>query len=122
MGDEVLARLAALVGVVLAGEDEGALDLIAVDLHARVAGVLLDDREQVAEQPALERREVGALDRPGELGMLGAPDRAALGGGQSGAARLGRGRGAVPVALGGRGLLGQAAWAVGSVRNLSPSS
>ena len=47
--DEVLARLAALVGVVLAGEEEGALDAVAVDARPRV-GVLLDDREQVAEQ------------------------------------------------------------------------
>jgi hypothetical protein len=122
VGDEVLARLAALVGVVLAREDEGALDRLPIDLQARVAGMLLDDREQVAEQAALQGREVRALDRPSELGVLGAPDRAALGGRKRDAGRLGRGRGAVPVALGGRGLLGQAAWAVVSVRNLSPSS
>ena len=54
--DEVLARLAPLVGVVLAGEDEGVLDLVAVDLQRGLAGVLLDDREQVAEQRALGRR------------------------------------------------------------------
>ena len=49
--DELLARAAALVGVVLAGEDERLLDARAVDLDERVLGVLLDDREQVAEQP-----------------------------------------------------------------------
>ena len=58
--DEVLARLAPLVGVVLAGEDEGVLDALAVDLDGRVVGVLLDDREQVAEQPALGLGELGA--------------------------------------------------------------
>ena len=51
--DEVLAGLAPLIGVVLAGEEEGVLDALAVDLDGRVVGVLLDDREQVAEQPAL---------------------------------------------------------------------
>ena len=54
--DEVLARLAALVGVVLAGEDERVLDRRAVDLQRDLVGVLLDDREQVAEQLALECR------------------------------------------------------------------
>ena len=73
--DEVLARLAPLVGVVLAGEDERLLDARAVDLDRRVGRVLLDDREEVAEQPALERREIGALDRGPAVGMLGNPDR-----------------------------------------------
>ena len=58
--DELLARLAPLVGVVLAGEEEGVLDALAVDLDGRVVGVLLDDREQVAEQPALGLGELGA--------------------------------------------------------------
>ena len=53
--DEVLARLAPLVGVVLAGEDERLLDALAVDLDAASSCVLLDDREQVAEQAALRR-------------------------------------------------------------------
>ena len=57
--DEVLARLAALVGVVLAGEDEGVDHAPAVDLARDLVGVLLDDREQVREQLALGRRQVG---------------------------------------------------------------
>ena len=57
--DEVLAARPALVGVALAGEDEGALDELAVDLLGGLAGVLLDDREQVAEQDALVVRELG---------------------------------------------------------------
>ncbi len=60
--DEVLARQATLVGVVLTGEDEGQLDLLAVDLHGGHVGVLLDDREDVRQQAALERGEVGAVD------------------------------------------------------------
>ena len=52
--DEVLAGLAPLVGVVLAGEHERLLDALAVDADGRVGGVLGDDREQVAQQPALE--------------------------------------------------------------------
>ena len=51
--DEVLARLAPLRGVVLAGEHERVLHARAVDLHGGVGGVLGDDREQVVEQPAL---------------------------------------------------------------------
>ena len=56
--DEVLARLAALVGVVLAGEHEGVDHPAAVDLARDLVGVLLDDREQVGEQLALGRRQV----------------------------------------------------------------
>jgi hypothetical protein len=41
--------------VVLAGEGERRLDARTVDLDERCLGVLLDDREQVAEQPALAR-------------------------------------------------------------------
>ena len=55
--DEVLARLAPLVGVVLAGEHERVLDARAVDLHRGVRRVLGDDREQVAQQPALGRTQ-----------------------------------------------------------------
>jgi hypothetical protein len=47
--DELLARAAALVGVVLAGEDERGRDRVAVDRDERVLGVLLDDREQIGE-------------------------------------------------------------------------
>ena len=58
-------RAAALVRVVLAGEHERALHRIAVDLLGRVGGVLLDHRHQVAEQAALEVREVGRRARRG---------------------------------------------------------
>ena len=78
--DEVLARLAALVGVVLAGEDERALDAVAVDLQRGVVGVLLDDREEVAEQAAVGLGEVGGDRRQRVLlGVLDAIDRDALG-------------------------------------------
>src|SRR3954453_22347667 len=63
MDDELLARLAPLVGMVLAGEDEGVLDAGAVDLDGRVARVLLDDREEVAQQATLGLRELLAADR-----------------------------------------------------------
>ena len=64
VGDELVAGVALLVGVPLAGEVEGPLDLVAVDRRHRHRGTaegrrsrlvmrgveLLDDREQVAEQ------------------------------------------------------------------------
>jgi hypothetical protein len=53
---------------------EGLLDAVTVDVHRRVVGVLLDDREQVAEQPLFGRRQVGALDRFPSLGVLDAVD------------------------------------------------
>jgi len=53
VGDEVLARSPALVGVALAGEGEGALDGLGVDLARALDAVLLDHRQQVAEQGAL---------------------------------------------------------------------
>ena len=56
--DEVLAGLAPLRGVVLAGEHERVLHAGAVDLDGRVRGVLGDDREQVAQQPALQLVEI----------------------------------------------------------------
>ena len=62
MDDEVLAGLAALVGVVHAGVHERLLDPVAVDRDGGLLGVLLDDREQVAEQAPLGGRELGALD------------------------------------------------------------
>jgi hypothetical protein len=58
MGDEVLAGLPLLARVALAGEGERPLDLLAVDWIRRVGGVLLDDREQIAEQRALIGREL----------------------------------------------------------------
>jgi hypothetical protein len=80
VGDEVLARLAALVGVVLAGEDERLDDALAVDGLGDLVGVLLDDREQVREELALDLGEVGgrlqrdrgvpverSVDRPARL-------------------------------------------------------
>ena len=78
VGDEVLARLAALVGVVLAGEDEGLGDLVAVDLDGRVGRVLLDDREQVGEQARLGRREAEVLAARAALRrVVDGPDRLA---------------------------------------------
>jgi hypothetical protein len=58
MGDEVLARLAPLVDVALAGEGEGALDRLAIDGLVAVGRVLADDCEQVAEQHAVGVGEV----------------------------------------------------------------
>jgi hypothetical protein len=58
VGDEVLARLAALVGVAVAGEGEGSLDRRPVDRRVAVGAVLADDGEQVAEQRAVVGREV----------------------------------------------------------------
>ena len=77
VGDEVLARLAALVGVVLAGEHERLHDGVAVDGLGDLVGVLLDDREEVGEELALEvgrdrrERSSGPRDRAGR----GAVDR-----------------------------------------------
>ena len=51
MDDELLTGAAALIGVVLAGVDERVADALAVDRDRRLVGVLLDDREQVVEQP-----------------------------------------------------------------------
>jgi hypothetical protein len=59
--DELLARAPALVGMVVAGEYERGRDGVAVDRDERVLGVLLDDREEVAQQPPLalvQRRQV----------------------------------------------------------------
>ena len=58
MDDELLARAPALVGVVLAGEHERLHDAGAIDGLGDLLGVLLDDREQVGEQLALDRGEV----------------------------------------------------------------
>jgi len=78
MDDELLPGLAALVGMVLAREEERALDQVAVDVDDRLVGVLLDDREEVGQQPPLERRELGATDLGGvALGMLDLIDRRA---------------------------------------------
>jgi hypothetical protein len=44
-----------------AGVGERRLHMVAID-GQRVAGVLLDDGEQVTQQPLLERRELGVVD------------------------------------------------------------
>ena len=77
MDDEVLARLAALIGMVQAGEHERLLDPSPVDVERCLVRVLLDDREQIAEQPTLDRRQLDVLDLAPGLGMLDAPDRGA---------------------------------------------
>ncbi|MGK2938413.1 MAG: hypothetical protein ACSLFR_11500 [Solirubrobacteraceae bacterium] len=48
--------------MVLAGEEERLLDPRAVDRDERFGRMLLDDREQVAQQDLLALREVGPLD------------------------------------------------------------
>jgi hypothetical protein len=75
MGDEVLARLAALVGVMLAGEQERLQDRRAVDLIGDFVGVLGDDREQVPEQLVLQRREVRGDGEAAVVAVRGGVDR-----------------------------------------------
>ena len=70
MGDVILARQPALVGVVQAGVDERLLDPLAVDRSGGVVGVLLDDREQVAQQLLLALGELRVVDRD-RLGRVG---------------------------------------------------
>ena len=53
MGDEVFAGAAALVGVALAGEREGLFDRTALERLGAVVRVLLDHREEVAQERAL---------------------------------------------------------------------
>jgi hypothetical protein len=60
--DEVLTGATTLVGVVFAGVAERLLNPIAVDRNRGTVSVLLNDREQVREQPAFE---VGQLARLG---------------------------------------------------------
>jgi hypothetical protein len=57
VGDELLARLALLVRVTLAGEPERVCHARFLDRLDRVVGVLRDHREQVAEQLGLPLRE-----------------------------------------------------------------
>jgi hypothetical protein len=92
MGDEVLAGLAALVGVVLAGEHERAHDGVAVDGLGDLVGVLLDDREQVAEQLALERGEVGGRLQRGAGARVRPVDRTVRGNADARAVRPRGGR------------------------------
>ena len=68
--DEVLAAGPALVGVAVAGEDEGLLHQLAVDGLARLARVLLDHGEQVAEHHPLvvgQARVVAGRQLGGDL-------------------------------------------------------
>ena len=76
VGDELLARAAALVRVALAGERECVPDQLEVHGPDGVVGVLRHDREEIREQLLLVRQEVGAD-----------PLRA-RGGGHSGGGRL----------------------------------
>jgi hypothetical protein len=75
MDDEVLAAAAPLIGVVDAGVHERLLDPLAIDYDGRLVSVLLDDREQIRQQPALDSRKLGALDRGLRVGALDAVDR-----------------------------------------------
>jgi hypothetical protein len=75
MHDEVLAGLAALVGVVLAGEHERLHHAVAVDGLGDLVGVLLDDREQVSEQVLLDPREIRRDRRAGARVRRGVVDR-----------------------------------------------
>jgi len=61
MDDELLARAPALFGVVLARVDERVPDALAVDGHGGLVGVLLDDREKIAQQALLEVVELACL-------------------------------------------------------------
>jgi hypothetical protein len=57
-----------------AGVDERLLNPVTVDRKRRLVGVLLDDREQVTEQFALERRQLGAVDERSRRGIADAVD------------------------------------------------
>jgi hypothetical protein len=77
MNDEFLAGLAALVSVVDAGVDERLLDPLAVDRDRGLFRVLLDDREQIAEQSPLGLGQLYALDRSVRRRILDDVDRSA---------------------------------------------
>src|SRR5205807_5715782 len=62
VNDELLAGLATLVSVVDAGVYERFLDLVTVDRDRRLIRMLLDDREQVRQQPALGLGQLGVGD------------------------------------------------------------
>jgi hypothetical protein len=79
VGDEVLARLPALVGVVLAGEQEGVQDGLAIDRLGDLVRVLGDDREQIGEQLVLERRQVVRDRQRAVVAVLRTVDRAVRG-------------------------------------------
>jgi hypothetical protein len=75
MDDEVLAAAPALVGMVDARVDERLLDPVAIDRDGGLVSVLLDDCEQIGQQPALDGRQLGALDRGLGVRTLDAVDR-----------------------------------------------
>jgi hypothetical protein len=77
MDDEVLAAAPPLIGVVDAGVHERLLDALTIDHDGCLVSVLLDDREQIRQQPALDGRQLGALDRGLRVGALEAVDRGA---------------------------------------------
>jgi hypothetical protein len=60
--------------VVHARVDERLLDPLTVDRDGRLVRVLLDDREQIAEQALLDRCQLGAVDRRLRGGVLEAVD------------------------------------------------
>ena len=80
--DEVLARLAPLIGVMHAGVDERLFDAVAVNRDRGLIGVLLDDREQIAEQAPLGRGQLDPLDRLVRARMRDAVHGRARGGNQ----------------------------------------
>jgi hypothetical protein len=98
--DEVLAGLAALIGVVHARVHERLLDALPVDQLHRLIGVLLDDREQIAEQPPLGDRQLRALDRLAPGRVFDPVDRRTGGGRDPGGAAPARARCAFAVAGG----------------------
>jgi hypothetical protein len=77
MDDEILSGLASLIGVMDAGVDERLLDAVAVHGNRGMIGVLLHDREQVAEEPALGLCQLCAIDRRAGARILDAIDRRA---------------------------------------------
>jgi hypothetical protein len=58
-----------------AGVHERLLDPFAIDHDGRLVSVLLDDCEQIRQQPALDGRQFGAIDRGLRVGSLDAVDR-----------------------------------------------
>jgi hypothetical protein len=92
MDDEVLTGAPALVGVVHARVYERLLDPIAVDRRGPLVRVLLDDREQLGQEPPLVSGQLGALDLRVGLRMLDAVDRTSRGNEQRGAVAVLAGR------------------------------
>jgi hypothetical protein len=97
--DEVLAGLAALIGVVLAGEQERLQHGLAVHLVGDLVGVLGDDREQVGQQFVLERRDVGGDRQRAVVAVLGDVDRLVWGDSDGPGGRFAIDRGTVCLGL-----------------------